>query len=114
MDIEKNIIGNILTGNTEDISRLSAEDFIEYRHVASAIIELYANNLLFNGEQPDMREIAKRSGTSLVVIAEFATYAEPLQYQAALQVLFDHSKKRLLIDCMNEQIDVDQIMDRLS
>ena len=114
MEIEKNIIGSILTGNTEDISRLSAEDFIEYRHIASAIIELYANNLLFNGEQPNMREIAKRSGTSLVTVAELATYAEPLQYRTALQVLFDRSKRRLLIDCMNEKNDVDQIMDRLS
>ena len=86
MEIEKNIIGSILTGNTEDISRLSAEDFIEYRHIASAIIELYANNLLFNGEQPNMREIAKRSGTSLVTVAELATYAEPLQYLSLIHI----------------------------
>lgn len=114
MDIEKNIIGNILIGNTEDISRLLPEDFTEFPRVISAIIELYANNLLFNGEQPDMPEIARKSNASLVDIAEFVTYAEPLQYQAALQILFHRSKKQILIECMNEQIDVDQIMDRLS
>lgn len=113
MRSEEIVLGAILTGRTGDIPRLSPDDFIKFRHVAAAVFELHAQDLLFSGQELNSGEITKRAKISYTELSDLIASADPLQYRTALSDLWEQSKRRILAEGQKTGAGIDEIMQRL-